>query len=547
MHEQQLKEIIEWASSLPEISFAKVQLVHPLVTPVVRVPKLQVPKEMNLSNLCVNISTVIGPTGVSASGNVNCAEVFPIEFYSKEFHIVLVMKAANHTFHVDATKYLAAYLKMYGTDLLSKISIVRGLLDSLLAGDHFEADKLDQRKRNILVLILNHLLTFGYISSFEKLQLESNVSLKKIAVADNIDLMAILQEYESYYNIKFGKNPKFVRKSGEADMVEIKKKKFKERDMPTKPLIPPIAAKTNNMEAKTPPQLDTKPLKHASTELEAIGKKTGSTHREVLAPAAEQTGDPFDQKLLKPLPFYESSELKELANIITRDIHVKNPNVKWSDISGLEKSKRLIKEAIPPGTGKTMLAKAIATECKTTFFNISASSIVSKWRGDSEKLVRVLFELARHHAPSTIFIDELESIMSQRSSESEHEGSRRMKTELLMDGLAKTNEHVFLLAASNLPWDLDNAMLRRLEKRILIDLPELQARHDLFEKLLTSHHTSDGNQLVDDIDYNFLAKETEGYSGSDINLVCREAAMRPLRQIFDKLDSADSLSNGNLI
>ncbi|XP_030832652.1 katanin p60 ATPase-containing subunit A-like 2 isoform X5 [Strongylocentrotus purpuratus] len=272
-------------------------------------------------------------------------------------------------------------------------------------------------------------------------------------------------------------------------------------------------------------------------------------------------------RLLKPLGGYAgySLEWRELAQNISKDIYLHNPDVRWDDIIGLDAAKRLVKEAVvypikypqlftgilspwkglllygPPGTGKTLLAKAVATECNTTFFNISASSIVSKWRGDSEKLVRVLFELARFHAPSTIFLDELESVMGQRGGGgNEHEGSRRMKTELLvqMDGLAKTDDLVFLLAASNLPWELDHAMLRRLEKRILVDLPVLEARKAMIEYYLPSVLNPDCALSINtDIEYDFLAEKTEGYSGSDLRLVCKEAAMRPVRKIFDILES----------
>ncbi|CAF1037297.1 unnamed protein product [Rotaria sp. Silwood1] len=273
------------------------------------------------------------------------------------------------------------------------------------------------------------------------------------------------------------------------------------------------------------------------------------------------------------------AKLRKLV-LCLKDIYLHDPSVCWDSIIGLDAAKRTIKEAVvypirypqlftgilspwkalllygPPGTGKTLLAKAVATECKTTFFNISASSIVSKWRGDSEKLVRVLFELARFHAPSTIFLDELDAIMSQRGSGgnagSEHEGSRRMKTELLvqLDGLAKTDDLVFLLAASNLPWELDHAMLRRLEKRVLVDLPTKEARQAMFEQFLppTVIHDKNGLVLYSDLDYQLLGNKTEGYSGADIRLVCKEAAMSPLRKVFHILETLhDDIELGKCI
>jgi len=228
------------------------------------------------------------------------------------------------------------------------------------------------------------------------------------------------------------------------------------------------------------------------------------------------------------------------------------PNIKWNDVAGLDNAKESLKETVilptkfpqlftgnrrpfkgillygPPGTGKSYLAKAVATEADSTFFSISSSDLISKWQGESERLVRNLFEMARESpgGRAIIFIDEVDSLCGSRS-EGESDSSRRVKTEFLvqMDGVGNSLGQVLVLGATNVPWELDAAIRRRFEKRVYIPLPDTDARSHMVKLHL-------GNEVphnLNDKDFYKIGQKTVGASGSDIKVLVKEALMEPLR------------------
>ncbi|KAJ4951291.1 hypothetical protein NE237_028123 [Protea cynaroides] len=185
----------------------------------------------------------------------------------------------------------------------------------------------------------------------------------------------------------------------------------------------------------------------------------------------------------------------------------------------------------PPGTGKTMLAKAIANEAGASFINVSMSTITSKWFGEDEKNVRALFTLAAKVSPTIIFVDEVDSMLGQRTRAGEHEAMRKIKNEFMThwDGLlTKAGERILVLAATNRPFDLDEAIIRRFERRIMIGLPSTENRESILKTLLAKEKVEEG------LDFKELAVMTEGYSGSDLKNLCTTAAYRPVRELIQQ-------------
>lgn len=252
----------------------------------------------------------------------------------------------------------------------------------------------------------------------------------------------------------------------------------------------------------------------------------------------------------------EDPEQTKLRAGLNSAIIREKPNVKWSDVSGLESAKQALQEAVilpvkfpqfftgrrkpwkafllygPPGTGKSYLAKAVATEADSTFFSISSSDLVSKWMGESEKLVANLFQMARDSAPAIIFIDEIDSLCGTRGESNESEASRRIKTEVLvqMQGVGNNDDKVLVLAATNTPYALDQAIRRRFDKRIYIPLPEVKARQHMFKV-----HLGDTPHNLTESDFEELACRTEGFSGSDVAVCVKDVLFEPVRKTQDAM------------
>ncbi|XP_058182714.1 uncharacterized protein LOC131300752 isoform X2 [Rhododendron vialii] len=264
-----------------------------------------------------------------------------------------------------------------------------------------------------------------------------------------------------------------------------------------------------------------------------------------------------------------SQNLKNLAkdeyetNFVSAVVPPGEIGVKFDDVGALEEVKKALNELVilpmrrpelfsrgnllrpckgillfgPPGTGKTLMAKALATEAGANFISITGSTLTSKWFGDAEKLTKALFSFASKLAPVIIFVDEVDSLLGARGGAFEHEATRRMRNEFMAawDGLrTKDSQRILILGATNRPFDLDDAVIRRLPRRIYVDLPDAENRVKILRIFLAQEN------LEPEFHFEKLAVATEGYSGSDLKNLCIAAAYRPVQELLEEEKKGDS-------
>ncbi len=290
-------------------------------------------------------------------------------------------------------------------------------------------------------------------------------------------------------------------------------------------------------------------------DLESLCKEAAMRVVRRILPEIKNDDEEIPEEVLKKIIVTKDdfkSALKEIQPSALREVLVQVPDVEWNDVGGLDDAKQELKEAVEwplkypenfqrlgvkppkgillygiPGTGKTLLAKAVASESEANFISVKGPELLSKWVGESEKGVREVFRKAKQTAPTVIFFDEIDSIATTRSENDGDSGvTKRVVNQLLteMDGLEEL-EDVAIIAATNRPDIIDPGLMRpgRFDRHIKVDTPSEEARLAIFEV-----HTK-GMPLANDVDLKKLAKSTDGYVGADIEAVCREAAMLTLR------------------
>ena len=298
---------------------------------------------------------------------------------------------------------------------------------------------------------------------------------------------------------------------------------------------------------------------YSGADLQALCKEAAMRALREILPEIDLESEEIPGEILNKLEvkekhFYDA--FKSMSPSALREVIIESPNVRWSDIGGLKKTKQELKEAVewplkygelfahmrakppkgillygPPGTGKTLLAKAVATESEANFISVKGPEFLSKWVGESEKAVRETFRKARQAAPCIVFFDEMDAIAPVRGGSNDSHVTERVISQLLteLDGLEELRD-VTVIAATNRPDIIDPALLRpgRFDRLIYIPPPDKEARKEIFKI-----HTRN-KPLADDVDIDELAEKTEGYTGADIAAVCNEAVMTAIREYINK-------------